>query len=80
MKMKLPDGRIIDVEPRSITKTNEQWSTYVLDDGTTIRVKPVVTFIARTADYTDEGEPVYQLRWNVIITADVPDNLKKFAS
>ena len=37
----------------------EEWNEYLLDDGTRLRVKLVVTKILRTNQIDPEGNPVY---------------------
>jgi hypothetical protein len=55
----------------------EGWNIYVLHDGTTIKLKTVITAIARLEAWKPDGEPLYHIQSSNIATADVPDRLKK---
>jgi len=80
MKIKGPDGKPIEVDQMEVAEAGEQWSSYKLKDGTTVRLKPVAISIFRAQDlYNEDGEPVYIVRSQNIIAADVPDELKKLS-
>ena len=62
----------------------EDWNTYKLEDGSTLRVKVVAVKIARGIDpkndqilYTPEGEPYYNIKYQALIVADIPRELLK---
>ena len=55
----------------------EEYNSYKLADGSTIRMKTVVTNIIRTEEFTPEGEPVYIINSQNVLVAHVPDELKK---
>lgn len=55
----------------------ERWSTYILEDGSTIKMKPVVTTIIRLEAYKPDGDPMYYINSANVAAADVPDRLKK---
>ena len=55
----------------------EDYNSYKLSDGSTIRMKTVVTNIIRTEEFTPNGEPVYIVNSQNVVVADVPDELKK---
>lgn len=79
MKIKGPEGRPIEVDQVEVLEADERWNSYKLADGTTIRVKPVAVSIFRACDlYNEDDEPVYIVRSQNIIAADVPDKLKRF--
>ena len=68
-------GLAISVE---VKKTSEHWSEYVLADGTTLRVKPVISVVKRSSEhYNQFGDPVYQIQAAMIIQPDVPSKLKR---
>jgi len=57
---------------------NEDWNIYELEDGTTIKLKTVVTKIVRTEKYhPTRNDPVYQVSSHNIVEAEVPEKLKK---
>lgn len=55
-----PDGQEADATEIGFRTHGEHWNEYLLDDGTVIRLKPVVTMITRIEGLVDEkGQPVY---------------------
>ncbi len=67
-------GTLVDFET-----VREEYNTYKLSDGSTIRMKTVVTNIIRTEEFTPSGEPVYIVNSQNVLVADVPETLKKSA-
>jgi len=54
----LGNKRIVADVP--ITRSNEAFNEYELEDGSVLRVKPVATAILRIeGEFTAEGKPVY---------------------
>ena len=59
-----------------VVKSNEVWSVYELEDGTVVKVKPVIAeFIRVIGQYTDEGEPIYQMKGGLVPVVRVPPKL-----
>jgi hypothetical protein len=56
---------------------HEAWNTYVLHDGTTLKMKAVVSEVVRLDVYNPGGDPVYLIKSTNVVTAIVPENLKK---
>lgn len=78
IKIKLPDGREVDATPIDINQSNEQWNNYILDDGSTLRVKLVITRISRLDnEYDVEGNPVYLFQSTNVVSVNCPENLKQ---
>ena len=69
---KTVEGTLVDFEA-----VREEYNSYKLSDGSTIRMKTVVTNIIRTEEFTPTGEPVYIVNSQNVLVADVPDQLKK---
>jgi hypothetical protein len=69
---KIVAGTLVDFET-----LREEYNSYKLADGSTIRMKTVVTNIIRTEEFTPEGEPVYIINSQNVLVAHVPDELKK---
>jgi hypothetical protein len=69
---KTVEGMLVDFET-----VREEYNSYKLSDGSTIRMKTVVTNIIRTEEFTPTGEPVYIVNSQNVLVADVPDQLKK---
>ena len=43
----------------SFTTITQDWNEYVVDDGTTIRIQPIVTKVAKTSKFDSKGFPIY---------------------
>ncbi|MEJ2047827.1 MAG: hypothetical protein P8X92_07820 [Dehalococcoidia bacterium] len=78
-----PTGTITaeDLEYKTI---REDWNVYELEDGTKLKAKIIAHKISRALDkdgksilYTDDGEPFYNIRYTVSISAEVPERLMK---
>ena len=55
----------------------EAFNTYILHDGTKLKTKTVVSDIVRLDVYKPDGEPIYVVNSTHIVSAVVPENLKK---
>ena len=72
MKIKAPDGKTVEADKIDILDAKEQWSSYKLADGTTLRVKPVVVSVVHLKGcYNDDGEPLYQVRTENVVEQSV---------
>jgi len=59
-------------------EATERWSEYRLADGTILRLKPVVIAVFRAgAQYTEDGEPVYNMKSTLITDVRAPAALSK---
>ncbi|RLI22087.1 hypothetical protein DRO54_02045 [Candidatus Bathyarchaeota archaeon] len=56
---------------------SEDWNIYKLKDGTTCRVKLVVTGVQRTKLYAADGDPIYNINSQIVGRFIVPPELKK---
>lgn len=67
-----------EAELVDVTSSSEPWSTYLLSDGTNIRVKIVLSEAWRVLDEFDkEGNPLYVLQSTGIMNVQAPDELKR---
>jgi len=74
----------IDAEDLEFTP-HENWNSYELSDGTLLRAKIVANKISRGIDpetgdilrVRESGEPYYNIRYTVVISAEVPENLMR---
>jgi hypothetical protein len=55
---------------------NEDWSRYIVNDGTVIRVRIMVRKILRTAEVNPQGYPNFSIESMNVVSALVPDRLK----
>ena len=57
---------------------HEGWNTYVLHDGTRLKMKSVVSDVVRVEEaYNPDGTPIYIVNATNIVTTVVPESLKK---
>ena len=75
----LPGRGPTDVETvgfRSIS--DECWSEYILDDGSTLKVKTVLTDVYKIiGEFDFAGNPVYISQTNNVVSVDAPDEIRK---
>lgn len=55
----------------------EGWNEYVLHDGTRLKMKTVVSDVVRLELFQPDGSPVYLVNSTNVVSALVPDSLKK---
>lgn len=73
-----PSGKPMDGTDMPFRTGSEDFNEYLLDDGTVLKIKLVVTRVVRIDDlYDDQGDPVYVAQSTNVIVASVPDKLKK---
>ncbi|MBI2828041.1 MAG: hypothetical protein HYX77_02055 [Acidobacteria bacterium] len=79
-KIQVPNVGLVDAVEVEITESSERWTDVKLADGTTIRTKPVILTVFRVdGHYDQDGNPIYQIKANQVMTATAPDHLKKGA-
>ncbi len=77
-KLRTPDGNEVEATVIDVTGTHEMWNDYMLEDGTSLRLKVVVTEVLRLDDrYDGEGNPVYMIRSSNVLHVTSPDNLRR---
>jgi hypothetical protein len=65
-------GEEVDFEPE-----RERFNVYLLEDGTKIKLKTVVTSVARLDTFDKDGDPIYLLQSSNVMVTDSPPQLKK---
>ncbi|MFQ5826967.1 MAG: hypothetical protein ACE5IA_06375 [Dehalococcoidia bacterium] len=56
----------------------EDWNEYDLEDGTTVRMKTVVSEVVRVPEeFDNEDNPVYVVKSANLLVVKAPDSLKK---
>ncbi len=56
------NGKDVEAESVSFTVTSEDWNSYQIHDGTTLRVRPVLTNVYKVPnEYDQSGNPVYSI-------------------
>jgi len=72
-------GRMVDALEMDF-KSKEEWNTYELSDGATLRLKPVATSIVKILDqYDGVGNPLYMVQSSNVMGVSAPEELKKGA-
>ncbi|MCI0588406.1 MAG: hypothetical protein L0323_16365 [Planctomycetes bacterium] len=62
----------------SINSSQENFNTYLLEDGTVLKFKTVLVDVIRVdGKYDDDGNPLYVTRTKNIVTADSPEELRR---
>lgn len=78
IKIRLPDGRTVDATPIDINQASEHWNQYLLEDGSTVRLKLIVSKVFRVDnEYDIEGNPVYSIQSTNVPSVSAPENLKR---
>ena len=49
-----------------IISSTENWSEYKLEDGATMKLKPVVSKIVKTGNENKDGSPVFNIKFQLI--------------
>ena len=70
-------GREVLGEEIEFEVEKESFNTYILHDGTKVKIKTVVSDVVRLDVHKEDGEPVYLLTSTNIVSAIVPENLKR---
>lgn len=71
-------GREYDAEGVEFETERENWNTYILHDGTQLKLKSVVSEIVRVEGaYAPSGDPLYLVQASNIVVANAPDKLKR---
>ena len=65
-------GEEIDFEPE-----RERFNVYLLEDGTKLKLKTVVTSVVRLDVFDKDSNPVYWVRSSNVLVTDSPPQLKK---
>ena len=70
-------GREVMGQEIQFETEREGWNVYLLEDGTTLKIKSVTASIVRLDEYSPTGEPVYLANSSLVVAADVPESLKR---
>jgi|APFre7841882630_1041343.scaffolds.fasta_scaffold13533_4 hypothetical protein len=77
--IKVPfEGKIVEGLEMDFKSVKEDWNEYQVNDGAIIRMKVVVTNIAKIPDkYDPEGNPIYVVKSSNVLSTSAPEKLKK---
>jgi hypothetical protein len=78
-KVPAPDGNgMADGTELGFQTGGEHWNEYLVDDGSVLRIKLVVTDVARVEGHYDpEGNPIYYVSSTNVLTVSARPELKK---
>ena len=73
---------LVDAIEVAVTESTERWTEVRLEDGSLLRIKPVLLSAVRVENQFDQdGNPIYQVKVNQVMTVtDVAEHLRKGAS
>ena len=73
-----PDGKLVSATEVGFRNSGEHWNEYLLDDGSVISIKLVVTSAFRVDDlFDEEGTPVYVVKSTNVMNVSVPEELRR---
>lgn len=73
-----PDGANHPAVELGYRVSGEHWNEYLVDDGSVVRLKPVVTQILRIEDMHDpSGDPIYLVQSTNVMSTSVPEELRR---
>jgi hypothetical protein len=73
----MPMGALEGSVDLDFKEVEENWNTYTLSDGTTLKVKLVLRGVKRLKNFEPDGSPVYVINTiNVVRAVDIPPELK----
>ena len=71
-------GKPVDAVAVKFKSVREDWNEYQLDDGSTVRMKTIVSDVVRIPDeYDAENNPVYVVKSTNMVVLNSPDHMKK---
>ncbi|MDR1027188.1 MAG: hypothetical protein LBL46_02115 [Rickettsiales bacterium] len=72
MTIPSPDGQPKQVEVEGdiidVRSPNEQWSEYIMENGDTLRVKPILVRAVRFPFKAPNGDPAYSLETTTVVS------------
>jgi len=76
MPVPLTPEDIATADDVDFEESKEYWNVYRLKDGTTLKIKLVLTGIKRLKKHNPDGTPIYIINsQNVVRTIDIPKDL-----
>jgi hypothetical protein len=77
MLASMPRGAFEGSVDLDFEEVEENWNTYTLSDGTTLKVKLVLRGVKRLKRYEPDGTPIYVINSiNVVRAVNVPQEIK----
>ncbi len=77
-KVTLPGGQEVMAEEIEFESERENWNTYALHDGTTLKIKAVLAEVLRVEGmYAPNGDPLYIVNASPVVSSHSPENLRR---
>jgi len=77
-RITLPDGSEVEADVIGFRTNAEYFNEYLLEDGTVLRMKPVVTDVIRIpGQYDPMGNPAYVIQSTNVTAVDSPEELRR---
>jgi hypothetical protein len=77
-KIKLGDKEFMAEEIQFEPESAEKWNIYILQDGTTLKLKTILADVLRVeGQYAPNGDPMYTVNAQIVVSTSAPENLKK---
>ena len=78
VKVPLPTG-IVDGTDVPVMESVERWTELRLEDGSVLRIKPVIISVTRIdGQYDPQGNPMYAVQGgHTMVVGSVPDHLRR---
>jgi hypothetical protein len=71
-------GREFEGEEVEFESEREGWSIYLLQDGTTLKLKSVLSQVLRVdGQYAPNGDPLYVVNVAPVLNTTAPEHLRK---
>ena len=80
-----PDSKVYTPSELQQAKTQDisysiitqDWNEYVVDDGTNIKVQPIVTRVSKTSKFDLHGDPIYLVNVQGNVVIEPPETLNQ---
>jgi hypothetical protein len=73
-----PDGQEHEAEPIGFRTSGEHFNEYLLDDGSVLRIKLILTNVWEVKEtYDSLRNPVYLVEHQEVMAVDAPDDVRE---
>jgi hypothetical protein len=77
-KITLGNREVMAEEVEFEAERPEAWNTYILHDGTSLKIKAVLSEVLRVeGEYAPNGDPLYLSNASLVVSTNAPENLKR---
>ena len=77
-KVNLGEQEFMAEEVEFESESGEKWNSYVLHDGTALKLKVVLADVLRVdGQYAPNGDPLYTINASIIAATNAPEHMKR---